>query len=119
MESALDVKKADFVFVQDEPDAGANNPQRHEVILSFCFGQDFQNLAGLLIKRFHGGQNVAILQRLGLAQQAFCAVLIDIESENLPAELAVNQKFAGAGKGIGFRLLSLSEYSDSGEQCQN
>ena len=107
------MKKADFVFVQDESDARANNPQRDEVILGLCFGHDLQNFAGLLIERFHGGQNIAIAQRLSLTEQAFCAVLIDIESEDLPAELAVNQKFAGAGKGFGLRLKRLSECSDS------
>jgi hypothetical protein len=113
VESTLDVIETDFVFVQDESDTGAHNPQRHEVILSLCFGHDLQNFAGLLIERFHRSQDVAILQRLGLAEQAFGAVLIDIESEDLPAELAVNQQFAGAGNGIGLRLVSLCEDSRS------
>jgi hypothetical protein len=87
------------MFALNQSYRSSHYAQGNEIVLRFRFGQNSQNLACLLIESFDGGQDVSIRERLGLAENAFGAVLIDIESEDLPTKLGLHDDGAGCAYG--------------------
>src|SRR3954447_9103726 len=75
----------------DEAGGGSHDSEREIVVHALSADEDFQNSSRLLIERFYCSIGVSVRQRLGLGQDTFPAVLIDVEPENLPTKLAVHE----------------------------
>ena len=95
LEAPLHVQKADYMFTFHEPDGCPHYTERDEIVLGCSLHQHIEDFACLLIEGFHRGQDISVGQGLCLAQNALGAVLVDVEAEDLSAELAVHNDGSG------------------------
>ena len=110
LKGALDEKRLYAISCSIKPTLLPTTPMVRKSSCGFCYrDHGLEDVAGLLVECFDGREHFAVGQRLCLTQHALGAVLIDIESKNLPAKLAVDDDLA---------TDTLSESSNAREQQQ-
>lgn len=84
------------MFVFDQSHARPNNSIGNEVVLRFCFLDNLNDFAGLLVKRLHCGQKIAVVQHFGFGQNTLGAVLVDVEAKDFSTEFGVYDDLSAA-----------------------
>ncbi len=85
------MQEADLVLELDQPNVLADDAERHIVVgVARRLLDDTDDLAGELIECLDRRQHGAVIERLRFAEHAFDALLVDVEAENLSAELTVH-----------------------------
>jgi hypothetical protein len=74
--------------------------ERDKVVFGYELRYDLDDVAGILIEGFDRDQVLPPAHVLRLTQDAFRTVSIDIESEDLPTELAVHDYTARSDEGL-------------------
>ncbi len=89
-----------------EPDARTHDSESHEIVLGLEFFNYLENLARRLIESFDCGQHLAIFQELSFRQNAFGAVLVNVETEDLAAKFALDNGISRPDHGCGRQSVS-------------
>ena len=91
------------MFAFHEADRVSHHSQGYEIVVRSSPHDDLNNLSCRLAECLNGSQYVAVVQVAVLAQDAFIAGLIDIESKDLAPKLVLHNHAACRSRG-GIRL---------------